>query len=107
MIFETIRDLLQFLGIFVICIAAIGLFRLPDVYCRSHAIGKSLTLGIALQLIALLMTVDTNQQKLIVLFTLVFQFLTIPTAAHLVCQMARRQGIQGYKRPIDINESNS
>jgi multicomponent Na+:H+ antiporter subunit G len=78
------------LGVLFVVVAAVGLLRLPDVYCRSHALGKAFTLGINAMLVGLLFTLGGPAFGLKVILVACFLFLTIPVATHLVCRLAWR-----------------
>jgi multicomponent Na+:H+ antiporter subunit G len=81
------------LGVLFVAVAAVGLLRLPDVYCRSHALGKAFTLGINSMLVGLLLTLGGPAFGLKVILVACFLFLTIPVATHLVCRLAWRNGV--------------
>lgn len=83
-------------GVFFVVVAAVGAVRLPDIYCRSHALGKAMTLGIVLLLIGygvVVPEVSWLQLGLAVLF----QFTTIPVASHLFCLIAYRKGVRRFE----------
>ncbi len=50
MIAEPLVAVLILAGAFLSLVSSIGLLRLPDFYTRSHAAGKSTTLGVPLVL---------------------------------------------------------
>ncbi len=82
-------------GCFFVLVAALGTLKLPDVYCRSHALGKAMTLGILLFLIGYgLRTPEASWLKLSLI--LLFQLLTIPVASHLFCLIAYRKGARRW-----------
>lgn len=82
-------------GALLIVLAAIGTMKFPDVYCRAHAVGKAMTLGIMLLLLGYgLRTPDVSWLKLI--FILLFQFTTIPVGSHLFSQIAYRKGVRRW-----------
>ncbi len=104
-VLEIVAGVLLVAGSFMVFIAAIGLLRLPDVLCRSHAVGKALTLGVSLLLLALFCDLQIQQQSFRVFLILAFQFLTIPISAHLLCRLALRRNIPRYKeRPMDRHD---
>lgn len=83
-------------GVFFVVVAAVGQLRLPDVFCRSHAIGKAMTLGTMLLVLGYGLAVpEASWLKLILL--LCFQLVTIPVAAHLFCLIAYRKGVKRWK----------
>jgi multicomponent Na+:H+ antiporter subunit G len=94
--------LLLLLGSGLMLIAAIGLLRLPDLLCRSHAVAKALTLGIFLLLLGLWVSLGSERAALKVIAAMLFQMVTIPVASHLVSQQALRKGIpRWHSRPMD------
>lgn len=97
MLNHLLTILLLLTGSFLILLAAIGLIRLPDIYCRSHAIGKAMTLGICSLMLALLFQLGLELTGIKVFLIICFQFLTIPVASHLLCLVARRSGIEPWR----------
>lgn len=89
-------------GAFFLLVAAIGVAKLPDVYCRAHAVGKAMSLGIVLLLLGLGLLVETVAWWKVWL-AIGFQLATIPVASHLFCLVAyrkrvRRWSAQGWTR---------
>lgn len=76
-------------GLFFVVVAAVGVLRMPDLYCRAHALGKAMTLGIICLLIALGIFVEASWLKIGT--AILFQFITIPVASHLLCLVAYRK----------------
>ncbi len=82
------------LGTFLILVAGIGLVRFPDVFCRMHAAGKAGTLGTALVILSTVIMFESmdlahNYSILIRgVLAIVFQFMTTPTATHLLARAA-------------------
>lgn len=91
-------------GCFFVVLAAIGMVRLPDVYCRSHALGKAMTLGIMLLLLGYGLRVP-EAPWLKLSLVLVFQLVTIPVASHLFCLVAYRQGVQRWNGPASAEDA--
>lgn len=98
-IINFLTALLAFLGALTILIAMIGTVRLPDVFCRSHALGKGLTLGLTLLLTALWIDLGADAAGLKLAAAIFFQFLTLPVSAHLVAGLSRAKGIKRYGDP--------
>lgn len=82
-------------GTFFAAVAAIGVARLPDVYCRAHAVGKALTLGIILLLLGYGVLVEDAPWWKIAL-AIAFQLATIPVASHLFCLVAYRKKVRRW-----------
>lgn len=84
-------------GAIFILISALGILKLPDVFCRSHALGKGMTLGITLVLIGLWVHLGLQDAGVKVPLAVLFQFVTIPVASHLLAQLAYRKQLPRYK----------
>ncbi|MCU0792275.1 MAG: monovalent cation/H(+) antiporter subunit G [Opitutaceae bacterium] len=82
-------------GLFFLFVSAIGVYRLPDVYCRAHALGKAMTLGVILLLLSLGFLIENVPWwKLVV--AIVFQLITIPVASHLLCLIGYRRKVRRW-----------
>jgi multicomponent Na+:H+ antiporter subunit G len=88
-------------GALLMLTAAIGVVRLPDVLCRSHAVAKALTLGIFLMLLGLWVHLGEKQTALKIVLAIFFQLVTIPVSSHLVGLLALKKNLPRWKaRPI-------
>jgi multicomponent Na+:H+ antiporter subunit G len=58
-VLDTATLVLGLAGAFFFCAGAIGLVRLPDVYCRLHALTKADNLGLGLIVLAAMLQADT------------------------------------------------
>jgi len=78
------------LGTFLMVVTALGLLRLPDVFCRMHAAGKAGTLGVVLIILGAVVALagTPNDVSLRGLLAVAFQFLTTPAATHLLARAA-------------------
>ena len=92
---QLLGGLLFAAGAFFMIVAAVGAARLPDVYCRSHGVGKAMTLGVLLLLFALGVLVEAVAWWKIFL-AIVFQLATIPVASHLFCLVAYRKKVRRW-----------
>jgi multicomponent Na+:H+ antiporter subunit G len=99
LLFDILIATLLLTGSLFILLGGIGLVRLPDVYCRGHALGKAMTLGISLMLIALWLRIGIGGAGFKVLLAIVFQFATIPVGAHLLTLLGYRRGIPRHQPP--------
>ncbi|NDV63543.1 monovalent cation/H(+) antiporter subunit G [Puniceicoccales bacterium CK1056] len=90
MITEILTAFFLVLGSGVILLAAIGILRLPDALCRGHALGKGMTAGLILVLIGLWFYLGIEVAGIKVPLAVIFQFLTIPIASHLLVRQAYR-----------------
>lgn len=104
MINEILAMICLLIGVGFVLTAGIGLVRLPDVLCRSHAVAKAMTLGVILLLLGLWLTLGEVEKPsgLKILLAVFFQFLTIPVASHLLSLMAWEQRLPRWReRPPD------
>jgi multicomponent Na+:H+ antiporter subunit G len=84
-------------SVFFALTAAVGFYRLPDVYTRSHAASKSETLGALLALAAAAVAFGPSEALKLGLLAL-FVLVTGPTAAHAVARAAAAGGIEPWTR---------
>ena len=87
-----IACLLVLVGSSFALIAVIGLWRLPDIYTRSHSASKTGTLGSGLVLVALAVQAGDTATTSRALAGVVFFLLTAPIAAHLLARAAYSVG---------------
>ena len=80
-------------GGFFLTVSAIGLLRLPDFYSRTHAVGKSETLGTILVLSGLAVYNGWELSTVKILFIMVFALIANPTATHAIARAAFRSGL--------------
>ena len=85
-------------GVFFLTVSALGLLRLPDFYARTHAVGKSETLGSILVLSGLAVYNGFELSTAKVLFILLFVLIANPTATHAIARAALRTGLQPWTR---------
>jgi multicomponent Na+:H+ antiporter subunit G len=74
-------------------LAAVGLIKMPDVFCRGHALGLASTLGIGLLLLALWLEVGGAWVGAKVALAVLLQFASIPIASHLVGLVALKKNV--------------
>lgn len=91
---EIVIGTLLLIGSFFALVAAIGIYRLPDVLMRMHASTKAGTLGSSLILIGAAVYFGDAATTTRVITTIVFLMLTAPIAAHMLGRAAARS----YKR---------
>ena len=91
-------------GLVFLSVSALGLFRLPDLYTRGHAVAKSETLGLLLIFGGLFFhpALDTGSAIRLAM-VLVFALIANPTAVHALIRAARRSG----QRPWTVREEDA
>lgn len=85
-------------GFLFVCVAAIGVLRLPDFYTRMHASGKSETLGMMLSLFGLAIYHGFNLVSLKILLISLFILLANPIGSHAITRAAFYSGLKPWKK---------
>ena len=93
-----IASILLLLGALFALIAAIGIVRMPDIYCRMHAATKAGAFGVSLILLALCVALPTLRVCIQSLLIIGFFYLTAPVAAHLISRVGIVQKLPLWKR---------
>lgn len=78
-------------------LAAIGVLRMPDIYCRMHSATKAGAFGSALILIAIMIAHPSPRVIIEALAILFFFYLTAPIGAHLVGRVCFRSHLEIWK----------
>jgi multicomponent Na+:H+ antiporter subunit G len=105
---ELLRDVaagtLMIAGAVLALIAAIGMFRMPDVYARLHEATKPATLSLVATLAAAAIRAPSWGAAALLVLALVLQLWTIPAASHLLGRATRRSGLPPAS-PDAVDES--
>ncbi len=99
-----IINLLALAGAFFTLVAAIGMLRLPDFYCRMHAATKAGAFGGTLLLLAAALVIGEVKSWVIVLATVGFFYATAPIAGHLLSRAALRNKVPLFRKGADIDK---
>ena len=89
----------MFSGFFIVCgvvallIGSLGLLRLPDVYCRIHAVGMIDTAGASFIILGMIIHEGFTLVSVKLVLIGVFLFFTSPIATHAVAQVAHKSGV--------------
>ena len=89
----------MFSGIFIVCgvvallIGSLGLLRLPDVYCRIHAVGMIDTAGASFIILGMIIHEGFTLVSVKLVLIGIFLFFTSPIATHAVAQVAHKSGV--------------
>lgn len=84
-------------------IASIGVVRMPDLYCRTHAATKAGAFGVSLLLLGLITALPTLPVIIQSLMIIGFFYLTAPVAAHMIGRVALQRKVNWWRR-IDETE---
>ena len=98
MIQQTLIGFLPLAGGFFVLVAALGVYRMPDLYCRMHAATKAGALGNSLLLLALVCAAPTPRVIVQSLLIVLFFFLTAPVAAQMIGRAALLRGVPLWQR---------
>lgn len=97
---EIAADALVVLGIVVITIGVVGLFRMPDVYTQLHAASKAVFLGVIALLAATIVDGGGSSVTKAILVA-VFLLLTTPISSHVIAQAAYATGEASHADTVD------
>lgn len=95
-----ISELFVFFGAVFIFVAAVGMLRMPDLLLRMHAATKAGTLGSSLILIGLMVRFEETDVVVESLLTIIFIFITVPIASHLLARAAYLRGLKLSKNTV-------
>lgn len=108
---EIIVGILMLIGAGFMCIASLGLIRMPDLLMRMHAATKAGTIGAGFLLLAMAVHFGSLQVITTCLAAIFFLIATAPVAAHLIAragyfeevelwdQTATDEVMQAYEEP--------
>ena len=80
-------------GVVALLIGSLGLLRLPDVYCRIHAVGMIDTAGAGFIILGIIIHEGFTLVSVKLVLIGVFLFFTSPIATHAVAQVAHKSGV--------------
>ena len=106
-VIEIITSIFILIGVFLTLLSAVGVIRLPDVYSRMHAAGKSSTLGVVfLMLAVVLYFIPEGIINAKILLAILFVFMTAPLSSLIVNRSAYRIGVPLEKNSVqdDLKE---
>jgi multicomponent Na+:H+ antiporter subunit G len=99
-IFEFITVLLLLAGAVFSFIAALGIFRMPDLFTRMQAAAKTGTLGVGLVLVALAVHFAEIGVSTRAALVILFLFLTAPIAAHMIARAGYISGVKIWEHSV-------
>ena len=91
------------LGVVALLIGSLGLLRLPDVYCRIHAVGMIDTAGASFIILGMIIHEGFTLVTVKLVLIGVFMFFTSPIATHAVAQVAYKSGVVPVGRDLARN----
>ena len=87
-------------GVLAVLIGSIGLLRLPDVYCRIHAVGMIDTAGASFIILGMIVNEGFSLVTVKLVLVGIFLFFTSPIATHAVAQVAYKSGVAPIGRNL-------
>ncbi len=94
----VLASILILLGALFSLIAALGVVRMPDLYCRMHAATKAGAFGLSLILIALCVLVPEPRVIIQSMLIIGFFYLTTPIAGQMIGRAAITRGIPFWNK---------
>ncbi len=94
---DAITALFIILGTGLILSASVGLVKMPDFFCRTHALGNAMTLGITFILLGAWIAMGTGSVGFKIAVAIVFQLMTIPVSSHILGKVAYLKKIPRWK----------
>jgi multicomponent Na+:H+ antiporter subunit G len=108
-VFDVLALILVIAGAFFLLVGSIGVVRLPDFYTRTHAVGKSDTLGLVLAVFGIAVYDGPSLTDLKLVAVVVFVALTNPVGTHALVRSAYVSGLRpwfkGQPMPEDPTEA--
>ena len=99
------------IGVIALLIGSLGLIKLPDVYCRIHAVGMIDTAGASFIILGMIIHQGFSRVSFKLALIGVFLFFTSPIATHAVAQVAHKMGVKPVGRnlgkALPTNKSNA
>jgi multicomponent Na+:H+ antiporter subunit G len=100
MIAEIIILIFIFLGVFLMFIASLGLFIMPDLYTRMSAVTKAVTFKVGLILLSAMIYFNTLPVILKSILIIFLILLTTPVSSHLLGKEAHERKTPLWKKTI-------
>ena len=88
------------IGVIALLIGSLGLIKLPDVYCRIHAVGMIDTAGASFIILGMIIYQGFSLVSFKLALIGVFLFFTSPIATHAVAQVAYKMGVKPVGRSL-------
>lgn len=82
-------------GTFFMFVAALGIYRMPDVYNQLHTSTKALTVALVNLLIGTMLALGTLSVMMKAVLIIAFQFITAPVAAHMISRVQHPYAWEG------------
>jgi len=104
MVLDSLSWVFILAGVFFIVTGAIGVVRMPDVYCRLHAAGMTDTMGAGMILVGMCFQAGFTLITVRLLMIWAFLLVTSPVGTHALARAALSGGVTPYRAPITSSE---
>ena len=91
---DTFAEVLIFIGVLLIVIAAIGLHRFDNPFARMHATSKATSLGFVFVALGAVIVLDARADESQLLVAAALMLVTTPVGVHMLARAAYRSGDQ-------------
>ncbi|NLL47725.1 MAG: monovalent cation/H(+) antiporter subunit G [Firmicutes bacterium] len=88
----SLAYILFFIGVLFFALTSFGLMRMPDAYCRIHAVSLGDTLGLLCITLGLLFLMDGIANLVKLVMVLIIMWIVNPTISHYVSKVALLRG---------------
>lgn len=100
MITEIIILIFVFFGVFLMFIASLGLFKMPDIYTRMSAVTKAVTFKVGLIMLSVSIYFNSYPAVLKSIVIIFLLLLTTPVSSHLLGKKAHQWKMPLWKKTI-------
>ncbi len=97
---SILSSLSIFIGVVALLVGSFGLIRLPDLFCRIHAVGMIDTAGAGFIVLGMSIYEGFTLVTIKLLFIGAFLFFTSPIATHAIAQVAHKMGVKPVGRNL-------
>lgn len=101
---ETLNDVLtsffMLAGAIFSFIAALGVFRMPDLFTRMQAAAKTSTLGVGCTIVSVAIHFSDAGVTTRAVLVILFLFLTAPVAAHMIARAGYISGLRLWDKSV-------
>jgi len=97
---EILVSISILIGAFFVFLAALGVYRMPDLFSRCHASSKASTIGKVFPFFAISLYFLDGIIALKAFLAIVFFFFTVPVGAHLISRAGYARGAKKWKKTV-------
>ncbi len=95
-VYDVIALILVIAGAFFLLVGGVGVVRLPDFFTRTHAVGKTDTLGLVLAVLGIAVHEGPSLTGVKLVAVVVFVALTNPVGTHALVRSAYMSGLRPW-----------